>query len=136
MLKNLQELTSYQSLKFRTRNWIGIYDRSKGTYNTNSDIRLKTTLLKFSLCDYSDEYISAKGIITITGEGDNADTRHAVERNKGVISKNCAAFTNCKNNTEIDNNTEIFIKIFTILIKVKTKQYMFILLSKSFCIIK
>ena len=65
-------------------------------YNTNSDIRFKNTMLKSSLCDYSDEYILVKGAITITGAGANAAARQADERNKGVIFKNCASFINCK----------------------------------------
>ena len=46
-------------------------------YNTNSDIRFKTTMLKSSLCDYSDAYILVKGRITITGAGDNATETQA-----------------------------------------------------------
>ena len=53
-------------------------------------------MLKSSLCGYSDAYILAKGRITITGAGDDAAARQAKERNKGVIFKNCARFTNCK----------------------------------------
>ena len=41
-------------------------------YNTKSDIRFKTTILKPSLCDYSDAYLFVKGRTTITGEGNNA----------------------------------------------------------------
>ena len=37
-------------------------------YNTNNDIRFKTTILKSSLCDYSDAYIVVDGRITITGD--------------------------------------------------------------------
>ena len=51
---NLLENTSNQPSKFRTKNWIEINDQSRGVYNTNSDIRFKTTMLKPSLCDYSD----------------------------------------------------------------------------------
>ena len=50
----LLDNTSNQPSKFRTKNWIEINDQSRGTYNTNSDIRFKTTMLNFSLCDYSD----------------------------------------------------------------------------------
>ena len=31
--------TSNQSTKFRTKNWVEINDRSRGTYNTNNQIR-------------------------------------------------------------------------------------------------
>ena len=112
MLKmiNLLENSSNQPCKFRTKCWIEINDQSRGVYNTNSDIRFKTTMLKSSLCDYSDGYILAKGRITITEAGDDAAARQADEGNKRVIFKNCAPFTNCKseiNNTEIDNDKDI-----------------------------
>ena len=67
-------------------------------------------MLKSSLCNYSDAYILVKGKITITGAGDDAAARQAVERDKGVASKNCAPFTNCIseiNNTQIDNAKDI-----------------------------
>ena len=64
----------------------------------------KTTMLEPSLCDYSDAYILVKWRITITGAGADTAARQADERDKGVISENCAPFLNCK--TEI-NNTEV-----------------------------
>ena len=39
---------------------------SRRAYTTNSQIKLKTSMLKPSLCDYSDAYILAEGTITIT----------------------------------------------------------------------
>ena len=51
---NLLDNASNQLSKFRTKNWIEINDQSRGTYNTNSDIRFKTAMLTSSLCDYSD----------------------------------------------------------------------------------
>ena len=51
---NLLDNTSNQLSKFRTKNWIEINDQSRGVYNTNSDNRFKTTMLKSSLCYYSD----------------------------------------------------------------------------------
>ena len=50
--------------KFRTKKWVEINDESRGTYNVNSQIKFKTTMLKPSLCDYSDAYILVKGKIT------------------------------------------------------------------------
>ena len=99
-----------QPPKFRIKNSVEINDESRGVYNTSSDIRFKTTMLRSSLCDYSDAYILVKGRITITGEGDNAAARQADERNKGEIFKNCAPFTKCKskiNNKGIDNAADI-----------------------------
>ena len=106
---NLLESISDNRSKFRTRNWIGINDESRGSY-ANSDIRFKTTMLRSNLCDYADSYILLKGTITITGAGDNAGERQADERDKGVTFKNCAPFTNCisrVNNTDIDNAHDI-----------------------------
>ena len=40
-----------QPSKFQTRNWVEINDESRGTYNVNSQIKFKTTILKSSLCD-------------------------------------------------------------------------------------
>ena len=67
-------------------------------------------MLKSNLCDYSDSYILVKGTITIAGAGDNAAARKADERDKGVVFKNCAPFTNCIseiNNTQVDNAKDI-----------------------------
>ena len=47
-------------------------------------MNFKTTMLKSSLCDYSNTYILVKEKITITGAGDDAAARQADERNKGV----------------------------------------------------
>ena len=102
--------TSNQPSKFRTENWVGINDDSRGTYNVNSQIKFKTTMLKSSLFDYSDSYILVKGTITITGAGADAAARQTDERDKGVAFKNCAPFTNCIseiNNTQVDNAKDI-----------------------------
>ena len=94
-IANLIDDASNQPSKFRTKNWVEINDESSGTYNVNSQIKFKTTMLKSSLCNHSDAYILVKGKITIAGAGDNAAARQADERDKGVAFKNCAPFTNC-----------------------------------------
>ena len=43
--------------KFMTKNWFIINDDSLGTYKTNSQIKFKSSMLKLSLCDYSDAYM-------------------------------------------------------------------------------
>ena len=108
-IANLIDGASNQPSKFRIQNWVEINDESRGTYNVNSQIKFKTTMLIYSLCDYSDAYILGKGKITITGAGDEA-ARQADERDKGEAFKNCALFTNCIseiNNTQIDNVKDI-----------------------------
>ena len=109
-IANLIDDTSNKRSKFITKNLVEINDESRGTCNVNSQIKFKTTMLKPSLCDYSDTYILVKGTITINGRGDNALARQADERNKGVAFKNCAPFTNCIseiNNTQVDNANNI-----------------------------
>ena len=63
---NLLDNTLNQPSKFRTKNWVEINDQSRGTYNTNSQIKFITTMPKSSLCDYSDPYILVKGTITLS----------------------------------------------------------------------
>ena len=91
-IANLIDETPNQPSKFRTRNCVEINDESRGAYNVNSQIKFKNTMLKSSLCDYSDAYIPVN----------NNDRK--------VIFKNCAPFTNCIseiNNTQIDNAKDI-----------------------------
>ena len=107
-IANLIDDTSNQPSKFRTRNWVEINDESRGAYNVNSQIKFKTTMLKSSLCDYSDAYILVKGTISANN---TAAAGAAVNNNdRKVIFKNCAPFTNCIseiNNTQIGNAKDI-----------------------------
>ena len=50
-LPNLLDGASNQPSKFRKSNWVEINGESRGTYNVNSQIKFKTTMLKSSLCD-------------------------------------------------------------------------------------
>ena len=58
---NLLDHPSNQTSKFRTKNEIEINDDSRGNYKTGSQIKFRTSMLKSSLCDYSDAYILVKG---------------------------------------------------------------------------
>ena len=104
----IDDNTLNQPSKFRTRNWIEINDESRGAYNVNSQIKFKTTMLKSSLCDYSDAYILVRGTITVNNTA--AAGAAANNTNKKVIFKNCVPFTNCIseiNNTQINNAKDI-----------------------------
>ena len=57
MLDNI----SNQSSNFRTNYWVEIND----VYNTNNQIKFRTTMLNPSLCDYNNAYIIVKGTITV-----------------------------------------------------------------------
>ena len=75
-------------------------------------VKLILSQVKFrsSSCDYSDMYILVIGTITITEEEANDNARRANEREREVILKNCAPFTDCIseiNNTQIDNSKVI-----------------------------
>ena len=45
---------SNQPSKFRTKNWVEINDESRETYAVNKQIKFQTSMLRSSLCDYSD----------------------------------------------------------------------------------
>ena len=107
-IANLIDDASSQSSKFRTENWVEINDKSRGTYKVNSQIKFKTTMLKSSLCDYSNAYIIVKGTITVNNTA--ADGAAANNINKKVIFKNCTPVTNWIseiNNTQVDNAKDI-----------------------------
>ena len=65
----LLDNTPNRPLKFTTKIWVEINDNSRGTYNTNSQVKFKTSILKSSLYDYSDAYILVKVNITVDGLG-------------------------------------------------------------------
>ena len=90
--------------RFVTKKWIDVYDQSRGNYNVNKEIRIKTSMLRSDLCDYSDAYIVVKGDITLEGDND------ANKRNKNLAFKNNAPFVNCIskiNGMKIDNAEDL-----------------------------
>ena len=82
-----------KSTTFRSKNWVEITDESRGTCTANKQIKFKTSMLRSSLCDYSDAYILVKGNITVNNTA--AAGADANNTNKKVIFKNCAPFTDC-----------------------------------------
>ena len=102
-LINLLENKSDQPSKFRTKKWVEVIDESRGTYNVNSQIKLKRSMLRSSLSDYSDAYI----LVSATTIVPNTAAAEAEAKN---IIKNCAPLTNCIseiNNAQIDNAKDI-----------------------------
>ena len=110
------DYASNQPSKFKTKNWVEINDESRGTCNVSGQrkftmikiYKIKTTMLKYSLCDYGDAYILVKGTITVN----NTAVAHADANNtnKKVIFKNSAPFTNCRseiNNTHVDDAKDL-----------------------------
>ena len=76
--------------RFFTKKWIEVHSQSGETYNTNKQIRFKTSMLRSDLCDLSDAYIVIKGIFTVT-----ADERDSDEMNRQVTLKNNTPFISC-----------------------------------------
>ena len=101
---NLFDNTLNQSSKFKTKNQVETTDDSQGVYTTNSQIKFKTSMLRSSLCGYSDVSMLIKEIITLPNTAARDAARN--NRNKKVIFKNHAPFTNCTSeikNAEIDH---------------------------------
>ena len=89
--------------RFVTKKWMEVYDQSGGNYNVK-EIRIKTSMLRADLCDYSDVYIVVKGNITLTGDAD------ANKRNRNVAFKNNTPFINCIlkiNGVQFDNAEDL-----------------------------
>ena len=59
--------------RFVTKKWVEVYDQSGGNYNVNKEIRIKTSMLRSDLCDYSDVYIVVKEAITVDKKTLTAD---------------------------------------------------------------
>ena len=90
--------------RFVTKKYIEVYGQSGGNYIVNKEIRIKTSMLRFALCDFNDAYIFVKGNITLEGEND------ANKRNKSLEFKNNAPFTNCIskiNGVKVDNAEDL-----------------------------
>ena len=86
---NLLGNTPNQLSKFRAKNWVEVSDKSRGTYNVNSQIIFKTLMLMSSLCGYSDANILLSVTITVQNSSSAAEANDI----KNVIIKNCASLT-------------------------------------------
>ena len=113
--------------RFVTKKWIEVYDQSGGNYNVNKEIRIKTSMLRSDLCDFSDAYIVVKGTITVTKktytaddfEAPNNTAANATATNtandnafgeKKLVFKNNAPFINCNskiNGVQSDNAEDL-----------------------------
>ena len=95
--------TSDKVPRFITKKWIEVHDQSGEIYNTNKQIRFKTSMLRSDLRDFSDAYIVVKGKIIVTNPNNDA-------YDKKLALKNNAPFISCIskiNNTVIDNAEDL-----------------------------
>ena len=95
--------------KFVTKKWIEVYDQSEGNYNVNKEIRIKTSMLRSDLCDFSDAYIVVTGNIIVTKKRFTANNFEAPNN----INLN-ATNTNNANNNVFGEKQLVFLKSCTI----------------------
>ena len=89
--------------KFVIKKLIEVYDQSEGNYNVNKEIRIKTSMLRSDLCDFSDAYIVVKGDITVTKKIFTADDTDADNNTAANV-----AATNTANNNELGGKRLVF----------------------------
>ena len=88
--------------------WVEVNDESRETYNANTDIKLRTSMIRSYSSDYSDAYIHVKETTTVPNTA--AAAAPINNTNKKVIFKFCASFTNCIseiNNTQLNDAQDI-----------------------------
>ena len=89
--------------RFVTKKWIEVYDQSERNYSPNKEIRIRASMLRSDLCNYSNVHIIVKGDITVLNPNN-------AKRNKAVALKNNAPFINCIskiNGIKIDNAQDL-----------------------------
>ena len=105
---NLLDNTPNEPHKFMKKNWVKINDESRGMYYEHNQIRFKTSMLRSTLCDFSNSYILVRGTLAVVNTGVQGQSNNPT--NKKVALKNCAPFTNCINkinNTQVDDAHDI-----------------------------
>ena len=113
--------------RFVTKKWIDVYDQSEKNYSVNKEIRIKSSMLRSDLCDYSNAYIVLKRNITVTKKIFTADDIEAPNNTadnitdtdtandnafgkKKLVFKNNSPFINCVskiNGVKIDNAEDL-----------------------------
>ena len=91
-IENLLDSSENEYPKFATtikttkRKSYVVDSESKYVYSHGNQIKVLTSLLESSLCDYSDAYILLTGNIAVVGPNNNTK----------VASKNCTSFRKCR----------------------------------------
>ena len=92
---NLRDRTSDNVPRFIINKCVKVHEQSGSTedrYKPSKQLRFKTPMLRSDLCGFSDVYIAVKGDITLTK---GADREFIDVRNRFLVFKNNALFTNC-----------------------------------------
>ena len=105
---NLRDRTSDNVPRFIINKCVKVHEQSGSTedrYKPSKQLRFKTPMLRSDLCGFSDVYIAVKGDITPTK---GADREFIDVRNRFLVFKNNALFTNCisKINNVLIGNAE------------------------------
>ena len=90
--------------RFVTKKWVEVYNQSEKNYNSNKEIRIKTSMLRSNLCKFSDTYILVEGDITLEDDND------ANKRNRNLAFKDNAqfiSFISKINGIKIDNAEDL-----------------------------
>ena len=101
--------TSDNVPRFITKKCGEVHDQSGSAddrYKPCKQIRFITSMLRSDLCDFSEAYIVAKGIITVAGRSNSS------RKNRPLAIKNNAPFIGCFlkiNNTLIGNAEDLHI---------------------------
>ena len=124
---NLLDTTSVKNLPlFVAIKWIEIFDQSERNYNVNKQVRIKTSVLRAYLCNYSDAYIVVERTITAVKKefvanyfidlaestraaaADTTNTTNDASIDGRLVFKNNAPFIRCisKINGVLINNAE------------------------------
>lgn len=99
---NLLSNTNGEPSKFKEKNWVVKHDDdARGTQKVNCQIKLQTTILNSSLCDYTDVGILMKGTMTITEAGAVVTARNEDKTNKNFVS--FTDYISKINKTQVDN---------------------------------
>ena len=88
--------------KFVTQKWIEVYDQSEGNYDVNKKVRIKTSMWRSDLCDFSDAYIVVKGPITVNAPNNAKSIKAVAFKNNAFI--NCISKIN---GVKIDNAEDL-----------------------------
>ena len=80
--------------KFVTEKWVEVYDQSQKNYDLNKEIRIKTSMLRSDLCDFSDAYIVVTGNIIVSKKRFTANDFEAPSN----INLNATNTNNANNN--------------------------------------
>ena len=124
-IMNSLDDTTNQPSKFRARIWVELNNESQGAYNNddnnnndNNNIKFKASMVRSSLCDYSDAHILVSETIVVKNPAASCATVN--DANKKVIFKNYYPFTSCiteMNNTQVDyaENIDIVMTMYNLI---------------------